>query len=70
MGPWGIAIGPSNQVVVSETYPGRVQVFRYITDAEAAAEKARREAAEQKPAAAGASQAGPDVAAKKDSAAH
>jgi sugar lactone lactonase YvrE len=70
MGPWGIAIGPSNQVVVSETYPGRVQVFRYITDAEAAAEKARREAAERKPAVAGASQAGRDVAARKDSAAH
>ena len=51
MGPWGIAIGPSNQVVVSETFPGRVQVFRYITDAEAAAEKARREAAAQKPVA-------------------
>jgi DNA-binding beta-propeller fold protein YncE len=50
MGPWGIAIGPSNQVVVSETFPGRVQVFRYITDAEAAAEKARREGAGQKPA--------------------
>jgi len=48
MGPWGIAIGPSNQVVVSETFPGRVQVFRYITDAEAAAEKAHREAAPQK----------------------
>ncbi len=49
MGPWGIAIGPANQVVVSETFPGRVQVFRYITDAQAAAEKARREAAGQKP---------------------
>ena len=60
MGPWGIAIGPSNQVVVSETFPGRVQVFRYFTDAEAAAEKARREAAGQKPA----------VAAQEDSAAH
>jgi DNA-binding beta-propeller fold protein YncE len=71
MGPWGIAIGPSNQVVVSETYPGRVQAFRYITDAEAAAEKARRDAAERKPAApAKAPQTGPDVAAKKDSAAH
>ena len=71
MGPWGIAIGPSNQVVVSETFPGRVQVFRYITDAEAAALKAQRDAAEQKPpGAAGASQAGPDVAAKKASAAH
>lgn len=50
MGPWGITIGPSNQVVVSETFPGRVQVFRYITDAEAEAERARREAA-AKPAA-------------------
>lgn len=60
MGPWGIAIGPANQVVVSETFPGRVQVFRYITDAEAAAEKARREAAAQKPA----------MASSKDSAAH
>lgn len=49
MGPWGIAIGPSNQVVVSETYPGRVQVFRYITDAEAAALRAQRDAARQKP---------------------
>jgi DNA-binding beta-propeller fold protein YncE len=94
MGPWGISIGPSNQVVVSETFPGRVQVFRYITDAEAAAEKARREAAphkaavtpassrqdssvpkpagvapEQKQKAPQASQAKPDLAAKKDSAA-
>ena len=71
MGPWGIAVGPSNQVVVSETYPGRVQVFRYITDAEAAKLKAQRDAAGQKPAApAKAPQTGPDVAAKKDSAAH
>ena len=46
-GPVHGAVGnrhrPINQVVVSETFPGRVQVFRYITDAEAAAEKARRE---------------------------
>lgn len=47
MGPWGIAIGPKNQVVVSETYPGRVQVFRYITDAEAAGVMARRDNAGQ-----------------------
>jgi len=52
MGPWGIAIGPDNQVVVSETFPGRVQVFRYITDAEADALRAKRNAMEQKPAAA------------------
>lgn len=50
MGPWGIAIDRSNRVLVSETFPGRVQVFRYITDAEAAAEKARRENPEPKPA--------------------
>jgi len=55
MGPWGIAIDQSNRVIVSETFPGRVQVFRYVTDAQAAAEKARREAAEQKPAVAPAS---------------
>jgi len=48
MGPWGITIDQSNRVIVSETYPGRVQVFRYITDAQAAAEKARRESAQQK----------------------
>jgi hypothetical protein len=48
MGPWGIAIGPSNQVIVSETFPGRVQVFRYISDAEAADMKVRRDGAGQK----------------------
>jgi hypothetical protein len=48
-----------------------VQVFRYITDAEAAKLKAQRDAAERKPAAAaGSAQANPDVAVKKDSAAH
>ena len=77
MGPWGIAISPSNKVIVSETFPGRVQVFRYITDAEAAALKARRDGQEQKSSAvpelkdpaAEAPQAKPDLSAKKDSAA-
>ena len=94
MGPWGIAIDQSNRVIVSETFPGRVQVFRYVTDAQAAAEKARREGADQKPAVAPSSsrqdanatkpagvaaeqkqpapegsQARPDLAARKDSAA-
>ncbi|MGB2606102.1 MAG: 6-bladed beta-propeller [Candidatus Sulfotelmatobacter sp.] len=55
MGAWGIAIDKLNRVIVSETFPGRVQMFRYITDAEAAAEKARRETPEQKPAGAAAS---------------
>jgi len=50
MGAWGIAIDKLNRVVVSETYPGRVQMFRYVTDSEAAAEKARREGGEQKSA--------------------
>jgi len=51
MGPWGVAIDQRNRVIVSETFPGRVQVFRYVTDAEAAAEKARRESGESKPGA-------------------
>ncbi len=64
MGAWGIAIDKLNRVVVSETYPGRVQMFRYVTDAEAAAEKARREGAEQKPASAAASDQKPPAAAQ------
>jgi len=64
MGPWGIAIDQSNRVIVSETFPGRVQVFRYVTDAQAAAEKARREAAEQKAAVAPASSRQDSSAAK------
>lgn len=39
----------NNRVITSEQFPGRVQVFRYVTDAEAAAEKARREAEQAKP---------------------
>ncbi len=79
MGPWGIAIDRLNRVIVSETFPGRVQVFRYITDAEAGAEKARREGVEpksvgvppeQKSSAVDASAAKPDLAVKRDSAAH
>lgn len=78
MGPWGIAITPTNKVIVSETFPGRVQVFRYITDAEAAVLKARRDGQEQKSSAVPASQdpatatsqAKPELAATKDSAAH
>jgi DNA-binding beta-propeller fold protein YncE len=50
MGAWGIAIDKLNRVIVSETFPGRVQMFRYVSDAEAAAEKVRREGGEQKPA--------------------
>lgn len=39
-----------NRVITSEQFPGRVQVFRYVTDAEAAAEKSRRETEQSKPA--------------------
>jgi DNA-binding beta-propeller fold protein YncE len=54
---YGIAAdNRNNRIITSEQFPGRVQVFRYITDAEASAEKSRRESAgrkttpEQKPA--------------------
>jgi DNA-binding beta-propeller fold protein YncE len=40
----------NNRIITSEQWPGRLQVFRYVTDAEAAAEKARREAEPGKPA--------------------
>jgi DNA-binding beta-propeller fold protein YncE len=49
--PYGIAYDKqNNRVITSEQFPGRVQVFRYVTDAEAAAEKARREAEPEKSA--------------------
>ncbi len=48
---YGIAYDKlNNRVITSEQFPGRVQVFRYVTDAEAAAEKSRREAEPSKPA--------------------
>lgn len=40
----------NNRVITSEQFPGRVQVFRYVTDSEAAAEKSRRETEQSKPA--------------------
>jgi sugar lactone lactonase YvrE len=47
----GLTIDKNNRVFTSEQYPGRVQMFRYTTDEEAKAERARREAEEQsKPA--------------------
>ena len=43
---YGIAAdNHNNRIITSEQFPGRLQVFRYVTDAEADAEKARREAA-------------------------
>jgi hypothetical protein len=38
----GVAIDKQNRVFTTEQYPGRLQIFRYVTDAEAAAEKAKR----------------------------
>jgi DNA-binding beta-propeller fold protein YncE len=46
----GIAIDKQNRVFTTEQYPGRMQMFRYITDAEAAQEKAKREADAEKAA--------------------
>lgn len=65
---YGIAFdGANNRVITSEQFPGRVQVFRYITDAEAAAEKARREAEQKAPKGAGSTSGSvskPDASAK------
>ena len=69
----GVAIDKQNRVFTTEQFPGRVQVFRYVTDAEAAAEKDRNEeelqkAADQRQKAAGqgpAPQKVPDAAAPK-----
>jgi len=38
----------NNRIITSEQYPGRIQVFRYITDAEAKAERDRRAAGGKK----------------------
>jgi hypothetical protein len=46
----GVAIDKQNRVFTTEQYPGRLQVFRYVTDAEAAAEKARHDEELQKAA--------------------
>jgi hypothetical protein len=40
----GVGIDKRNhRVYTSEQYPGRLQMFRYVTDAEAAAEKSKHE---------------------------
>ena len=45
--PYGIAIdNKTNRVIVSEQYQGRVQMFRYVTDAEADKLKQEKEAAQ------------------------
>ncbi len=50
----GLTIDKLNRVITSEQYPGRVQIFRYFTDAEAEAERAAREGSPEKRAAAAA----------------
>lgn len=47
----GIVIDKNNRVFTSEIFPGRVQQFRYVTDAEAEQVKKEREAAREKKAA-------------------
>jgi DNA-binding beta-propeller fold protein YncE len=63
----GVFIDKQNRVFTTEQYPGRMQMFRYITDAEAAQEKARREAELEKKA--NRSQATPPAPKEKDNAA-
>jgi hypothetical protein len=79
----GVAIDKQNRVFTTEQYPGRLQVFRYVTNAEAAAEKTKHDqelqnaadrrqkaaaqAAPDKPADASPQKA-PDAPAQKDSA--
>jgi len=46
----GVAIDKQNRVFTTEQYPGRLQEFRYVTDEEAAAEKAQQEEERQKAA--------------------
>ncbi len=44
----GITIDKNNRVFTSEQYPGRVQQLKYVTEAEAAAERERRSADSKK----------------------
>ena len=39
----GVAIDKQNRIFTTEQYPGRMQMFRYVTDDEAVAEKKRQE---------------------------
>ncbi len=43
MGIYDLTIDKNNRVITSEIFPGRVQMFGYVTDAEFAAEKKLRE---------------------------
>jgi hypothetical protein len=46
----GVAIDKHNRVFTTEQEPGRVQMFRYVTDTDAAAEKAKHDEELQKAA--------------------
>jgi len=46
----GVAIDKRNRVFTTEQEPGRLQVFRYVTDAEAAEAKTKKEEELQKAA--------------------
>ncbi len=50
MGVYDITIDKLNRVITSEIYPGRVQMFRYVTDAEFETAKKEREGGAQKTA--------------------
>jgi len=52
MGVYDIAIDKLNRVITSEIYPGRVQMFRYVTDTEFETLKKERESGAQKTASA------------------
>jgi hypothetical protein len=64
----GVAIDKQNRVFTTEQYPGRMQMFRYVTDDEAAAEKKRLEEERKAKAEArrSASQTAPPTAAPAD----
>jgi DNA-binding beta-propeller fold protein YncE len=48
--PTGLTIDKQNRVIVAEQhFPGRLQVFRYVTDAEVAAEKSKEGKSGEKP---------------------
>ena len=47
--PTGVAVDSQNRVMVTEQFKGRLQIFRYITDAEAAVEKAQKNASNAAP---------------------
>jgi len=62
----GVAVDKQNRVFTSEQYPGRVQQFRYITDAEAEQVRKEKEASTQsKQPPAPTAQAQPDVKAQQ-----